>query len=186
MVRVSAKWAQRFGSRARALALLALLIPGMLSAGPVDEYEVKAAFIYNFTKFIEWPKNDFDAFNICILGEDPFGPSIDQLVKGKVANGKALQIRRLKDASEAKQCQIVYVRAEEKGKATQLVEAVRKTPVLTVGEQSNFGKIGGLVYLTMTDERVAFGINAAAADAAGLKVSAKLLSLAKSFKDGEK
>lgn len=182
---ILARITQRLGSLSRRL-VLALLVPGMFWAGPVDEYEVKAAFLYNFTKFIEWPKNDLEAFNICILGDDPFGSSLDEFVKGKVASGKALQIRRLKEAAEAKQCQIVYVRADERNKATQLIDAVRKTPVLTVGEQSNFGKIGGMVYMTMLDRHVGFGINAAVADAAGLRVSAKLLSLAKSFKDGQK
>jgi YfiR/HmsC-like len=163
-----------------------VMIPEIMSGQSVDEYEVKAAFLFNFTKFVEWPKNDSDAFNICILGDDPFGPNLDELVKGKVANGKKLQIRRLKDAPEAKQCQIVYVRGEEKNKASQVIDAVQKMPVLTVGERSAFGKMGGIVYLTMMDDHVGVGINAAAAESSGLKISAKLLSLAKSSKDGER
>ena len=183
---ILARGAQRFGGLARWLCLGLLLIPSLSDAQAIDEYEVKAAFLYNFTKFVEWPKNDSDAFSICILGDDPFGPTIDQLVKGKTVNGKKLSVRRLKEAVEAKQCQIVYVRAEEKNKAAQLIEAVQKMPILTVGERGGFGKIGGLVYLSMMDDHVGVGINAPAAEAAGLKVSAKLLSLAKTFKDGEK
>ena len=174
---------RRCGSWCGRLLLGLLFASGVACAQAADEYAVKAAFLYNFTKFIEWPKTDSDSFSICILGDDPFGSTLESLVKGKTANGKKLAVRRLKDAPEAKQCQIVYVRAEEKNKAAQLIEAVQKTAVLTVGERSEFGKMGGLIYLSMVDDHVSVGINAAATEASGLKVSAKLLSLAK---NGEK
>jgi len=159
-------------------------LPAISFGQAVDEYEVKAAFLYNFTKFIEWTKMpDSDVFNICILGDDPFGIALDQLVKGKAAYGRKIQIQRLKEPVEARQCQIVFVRREEETKAAKLVEAVRGTQALTVSERGKFARTGGMVYLSTKDGHVSVGINPAAAETAGLKVSAKLLSLAKNFKD---
>lgn len=170
---------QRLGRWTCSVGLVLAVASGVAFAQTADEYEVKAAFLYNFTKFVEWPRNDSDSFSICILGDDPFGSAIDQLVKGKTANGKRLEVRRIRDVSEAKQCQIVYVRAEEKSKAAQLLDAVQKMPILTVTERGGSGKSNCLVSLSMVDDRVSLGINAAAVESSGLKISAKLLTLAK-------
>src|SRR5438132_11379739 len=115
------------------LFLTTIVLSTSVFAQTADEYEVKAAFLYNFTKFVEWPTLPAtDAFNICILGDDPFGGTLDQLIKGKTAYNRKIQIRRLKDPLEARQCQIVFVRHEEEAKAAQLVEAIRGMQVLTV------------------------------------------------------
>ena len=166
------------------MAVAFVVIPRVACGQTADEYEVKAAFLYNLTKFVEWPRSDSESFSICILGDDPFGPTINQLVKGKTVNGKRLEIRRIKEAAEARQCQIVYVRSEEKHKAAELLDAVQKMPVLTVTEQSGSGKSSCLVYLSTIDDHISLGINAAAAESSGLKISAKLLMLAKT--SGEK
>ena len=101
---------------------LLLLIPLTASAQELDEYAVKAAFLYNFTKFVEWPSSGgqvpFLIFKLCILGDDPFGPALDQAVRGKTgASGRPMEVRRIKDPAEARQCQIVFVKKQEEDKA---------------------------------------------------------------------
>jgi hypothetical protein len=168
---------------ARWLFAVLLLLPGMVFAPVADEYEVKMAYIYNFTKFVEWPKpGGSSVFAICIVGDDPFGLSLDQLVKGKTANSISILVRRLKEPAEARQCQIAFVRQQEEAKAAKLIEAVRGLPVLTVGEGAKFANGGGMISFSMKDERVVFGIDLHAAESADLKISAKLMTVAKSFK----
>jgi hypothetical protein len=164
--------------------VVAMMLIATAGAGQAaEEYEVKAAFIYNFTKFVEWPTTtDSPSFAICILGDDPFQSSIDRLAAGKVVGSRPVQVRRLKEGAEGRQCQIVFVGASERAKASRLVEAVRGTSVLTVGESIEFLRIGGMFYLSMADNHVSVVINPAATDAARLKVSAKLMTLAKVYK----
>ena len=150
-----------------------------------DEYEVKAAFLYNFTKFVEWPAaaEPSPSFVICVLGDDPFESVIDRMAAGKKVNGRTLQIRRLKEAAGARQqCHIVFVGAAEKAKAAKLIEITKGTPVLTVGESREFVRTGGHVFLSTEMGHVRVVINDAATQAAGLKVSAKLMTLATIFK----
>jgi hypothetical protein len=170
------------------LAMLAVLLWPVLGAASIsqsaDEYEVKAAFLYNFTKFVEWQSMpSSDAFDICILGDDPFGDSLDQLVKGKMAYSRRIRVRRLRQPVEARQCQIAFVRQDEDSKLEKLVEAVRGAQVLTVSEDRSFARMGGMVFLRMKDGRIGVGINVQATESAGLKVSAKLLTIAKNVND---
>jgi hypothetical protein len=174
-----------------ATRLMFLLIVGALAlveafAQSADEYDVKSAFVFNFTKFVEWPNlPNSDSFKICMLGDDPFGGTLDRIVKGKVAYNQTIQIRRLKEPSEARQCQIVFVRGEEDTKAAKLLEAVRGMPVLTVSENRRFTKMGGMIVLYMKDGHVSVSINVQPAETAGLKISAKLMSLAKKDENEE-
>jgi hypothetical protein len=164
------------------LLLLATLV-GISSGQSVDEYEVKAAFLYNFTKFVEWPRAiDSGSFSICVLGDDPFESAIDRLVNGKTVGGHPLQVRRIKDGADSRQCQIVFLSASEKGKASKLVETVRGSAVLTVGESQDFLRMGGMVFLATEKDRVNVVINAAATDGVGFKISAKLMTLARLYK----
>ena len=163
------------------LVLFQLFVPAGTGQS-VEEYEVKAAFIYNFTRFVEWPASESSSFAICILGDDPFQTTIDKLTNGKLVGNRPVQIRRLKDGVEARQCQIVFVSASERAKATRLVESVRGTPVLTVGESTDFLRMGGMFYLSTADNHVSVVINPVATEAARLKVSAKLMTLAKVYK----
>lgn len=165
------------------LGVMAALVPYASGKQAFDEYQIKAAFLYNFTKFVEWPRVDGDAFRICVLGDDPFGPAIDKTVEGKTTGGKALRIMRIKDPAAAKECHMVYVREGEKAKAQQMIEAVRGLPVLTVGENTAFAHMGGVIHISNANERVEIGVNPAAASSQGLKISAKLMSLAKTYKE---
>lgn len=169
-------------SRSCLLAAWIALAPAAQAQQAVDEYAIKAAFLLNFTKFVEIPQPaDAPNFLICIFGEDPFGAAIDQVVKGKTANGRAIQVRRLKEPSEARQCQIAFVQRDESSKAAKVIQAAKGAPVLLVGEQREFTRIGGTMYFSMNDNHVGVVVNPPVAERAGLKISAKLLSVAKIF-----
>jgi hypothetical protein len=168
--------------RVRAAALLlALGFHAVSRAEEPLEYQVKAAYLLNFTKFVEWPASAFAASNspiaICILGDDPFGSALDQMVAGEVVNGRGIVIRKMKSEPALKTCQMLFVSLSEK-------DPHRLLPglgpgVLTVGEGENFIREGGMIGFVMENRHVRFGINQAAAEAAGLKVSSKLLNVAR-------
>jgi hypothetical protein len=160
-----------------------VIFPAHFAGQEQDEYAVKAAFIFNFSKFVEWPPaGSAGPFAICILGDDPFETTIDRLTQGKTAYGRAIQIRRVREAADAKTCQIVFAGAAERDKAARLVSAIRGTSVLTVGETPEFLRMGGMIALTMEDSHVNIVINTSATQTSNLKVSAKLLMLAKIYK----
>ena len=165
------------------LLLISLLGRPTNSRGQnIDEYEVKAALLYNFTRFVEWPRAiDSQFFTICILGDDPFRSALDRLTRGKVAHGHPIQVRRAKDGAETKQCQVVFVSAAEGSKAEGLIEATRGSPVFTVGESQDFVRIGGMIFLSMERNQISVVIHKAVTDSEGFKISAKLMTLAKIY-----
>ena len=154
----------------------------LAQAPAATEYEIKAAFLYNFAKFVEWPPEALAAPSapivIGVLGTDPFGHTLDQIVADKQIGGHPLVIKRLKDASEADGCQIVFVGASDRTALKRLVQSKTRHAILTVGEMEGFAQEGGIIQFVIQDNKVRFQINAAAADKAGLKISAQLLKLA--------
>lgn len=146
-----------------------------------SEYDVKAAFLLNFAKFTEWPASAFadsDApIAICILGKDPFGRTIDELVQGEAANGRKLAVRRVDEPAAAQACQMVFVSGPGKI-AAKSVSGLGKG-VLTVGEGEGFVRDGGIIGFVVENRRVRFDINQTAAETAALKLSSKLLSVAR-------
>ena len=117
------------------LALL-LAVPGAAPAQTAEEYAVKAAFLYNFTKFVDWPAAAFpDAgvFKICVLGDDPFGGSL-QAIAGEQVGGRKLKVARTDSVSRASGCQILFISHSERDRIPQILAAVKGTPVLTVGD----------------------------------------------------
>jgi len=147
------------------------------------EYRVKAAFLLNFTKFIEWPASSFEASDspiaVCILGDDPFGTVLDQILAGEVVNGRKLSIQRLKRAPAPRSCQVLFVSRSEKDSPKALPSPGKG--VLTVGEGEDFVREGGMIAFLIENRRVRFDINETAADNAELKLSSKLLSVARSI-----
>jgi hypothetical protein len=167
---------------------LALLAPGLgrclaedLSSG--DEYQVKALFLYNFAKFVEWPAA-MRSGPICIgiLGSDPFGDVLDRAVAGKIVNGRGFMVKRFSSEMEARQCHIVFVSVADKRRVGSIVEGLKGRGVLTVGDSHGFAESGGVINFVIMDDRVRFEVNIRAAEEAGLKLSSKLLSLAKSVR----
>jgi hypothetical protein len=152
----------------------------------VGEYQVKGAFLLNFTRFVDWPPEVFkgpDApIAICILGENPFGPGLDRAARDTVVSNRAVSVRLVSDGQQASQCQIVFVMASERKRARALLEALRGRSVLTVGESEGFLAGGGVVNFRLEGDKVRIEISTVAADRAALHISAKLLSLAQSGK----
>ncbi len=172
--------------RTRCLALL-LAAGRMGGAQAIDEYRVKAAFLYNFAKFVEWPPDAFkspaDPITICVLG-NPFGDRLTATINGKQIDERRLVVRELPDAAKASGCQILFVAGEKK--RGDLLGQVKMSPVLTVGETGGFAAAGGVVAFKLEDGRVRLQINVFAADRARLRISSKLLSLAEIITEGKK
>lgn len=178
----STRWGWR---RTAAIAGLALLLYGGRAAGQSSqptEYQVKAAFLVNFAKFIDWPPSSFASaqapFSICILGTDPFGPAIDETLRGQMLDGRTVMVQRVRDAAGLRACQIGFISASEKTHLQSILDAVRGANVLLVGESAGFAAAGGAIQFQVQDQRIRFSINPESAERAGLHVSSKLLSLA--------
>lgn len=172
------------------LGLLVLMLWPVVGANDVQaeadwrtEYEVKGAFLYNFAKFVEWPTDAFpgpEAFvRICVLGQDPFGDDLAQLVEGKTVNGRRLQIVHVRDVQQAKACQILFVASSERQQIGAILQSLTRASVLTVGDTPGFAQAGGVINFVLDQDRVRFEINLKAAERARLKISARLLTVAK-------
>lgn len=175
-----------------------LLLVGVAASAPTTraqaatpgEYQLKAAFLFNFAKFIDWPPASFPgpqaSFSICILGVDPFGHSMDELLQGKTIADRRVSIERSKQVADVRHCQMVFVSSSEKSRVREILDGLRGTSVLVVGETDGFAAAGGAIQFAIEDNHVHFVINTDAAERAGLKVSSNLLSLAHVVHDGEK
>jgi hypothetical protein len=165
---------------------LALAPPGRgLAADPeaVSEYQVKAAFLYNFTKFVEWPNSSFAATNaafvIGIVGNDPFGGTLDEVVKSGQAHGRLLQVKRLKSGDRIGDCQILFVSRSETGNIESFLQDLGQQPVLTVGDAEGDAARGLMINLIVVKGSVKMEINRQRAEQSHLQISSKLLGLAK-------
>ena len=147
----------------------------------VDEYQVKAAYLYNFAKFVEWPAGAFaastDPIVFCVLGQNPFGRFLTEALNGKTIDSRPLGLRQISDPAQAAQCQVVFVSTSERKRLRAILEAMRGRGVLTVGECEDFTSQGGIVRFLLDEDRVRLEFNLDAAASAGLKISSRLLSL---------
>jgi hypothetical protein len=165
------------------VAVLALVLHAgsAIAAGPehgrFDEYQVKAAFIFNFAKFVAWPDAPGTPIVIGIAGEDPFGELLDNAVRGKTAAGRSIEVRRLGENDDLRGCSILFVSSSEKRRAADLIRRAGDG-VLTIGDLPQFTQDGGIVRFFLENNRVRFQINAKAAERSGLKIHSQLLSLA--------
>jgi hypothetical protein len=163
------------------LVLLALLSSAAVAQAP-SEYDVKAAFLYNFTKFVEWPPSAFssggDPLQVCILGEDPFGRSLPSVLEGEEVQGRTLRLRRVTHLFDPGLCHILFVSRSERERVPAILAVVEGAPMLTVSEIDGFVDRGGVINFRLVSGKVRFEINQTAAERAGLKVSSKLLRLA--------
>ncbi len=152
--------------------------------GSAPEYQLKAAFIYKFATYIRWPAtSSADAttpFVIGVIGKDPFGPALDDVVQGQRAQGRIIVIRRLRRLAEAVRCELLFVSSSERGNLREIFAAVRGASVLTVGDMDQFAERGGMINLVTTEgHHIHFDINKGAIDRAGLKAPSQLLGLAR-------
>jgi hypothetical protein len=157
---------------------------------PPKEYQVKAAFLYNFGKFVQWPATAFSGPNaplvICVLGTDPFEGALDQVLSGKTISNRPISVRRPANLSEAKSCHILFVGTSEKNNLAQITQSLSQIAVLTVSDLPHFVEQGGSIQFLIEHENVHFEINLGAAQRAGLKISSKLLQVAQSVIGGDR
>lgn len=167
------------------LLLAATPSTGSPPRDPLPEYPVKAAFLYHFVEFVEWPQASPlppDTVTIGVLGRDPFGDVLDKAVLAKVAAGRTLVIRRFASASALEPCAILFISSSEMGHLPEILAHLQGAPVLTVGEADRFARRGGMIGFFFEDNRVRLEVNRAAAERAGLRVSSKLLAVARLVK----
>jgi len=173
--------------------IIPALLTMALSASPAlckaddmaaPEYRIKAAFLYNFARFVSWPDSATgnNGFSLCVLGTDPFGELVDSLA-GKPVHNQELVIRRLHDLAPEENCQLVYISNENMIDLDTTLSLLKDQPVLTVSDMDDFITRGGIIRLRLVDKKVRFDINIDAANTAGLTISSKLLSLARFVRD---
>jgi hypothetical protein len=146
------------------------------------EYQVKAAFLFNFAKFVDWPARKFTEADspliIGIVGSDPFGGLLEEAVQDKRINDRTVTVRHIGSMEELRKCHIIFVSRSEAERLGPILAEVRGDNVLTVGETDKFISHGGMINFVMVGDTVHFQINDSAARHAGLKISSKLSSLA--------
>jgi len=145
------------------------------------EYQLKATFLFNFAKYVEWPNQAFprpDApFTICLAG-DPFQGAVEQTVAGERLDGRLFAVKRIGQGDGVRECHILYVATSEARRSADIISSVGNLPILTVGEPEDFINTGGMIRFTESGHRIKFQINPDAAERASLKVSSRLLRLA--------
>ena len=174
------RWSLKFLA---ACAVLGVLGRAEGQGRAVSEYEVKAAFLYSFAKFIEWPPDALpgneDTFVITILGEDPFGGSLDDILRDKRVGDRRVVVRRVPRGQDVGPSQIVFISDSESQQLPGLLKRFQGAAVLTVGEADHFAERGGVVGLRTEKNRIRLDINLAVAERARLKISSELLKLAR-------
>jgi hypothetical protein len=156
----------------------------LLAQSPTgSEYGIKAACLMNFARFVEWPATAFPAADtpvtIGILGDDPFGNLFDKTVKDETIQGRPIVLKRAKRVADLNMCQLVFISRSERNRYPQILAGLAQDGVLTIGESEDFASHGGIITFCVQSNKVQFEINHPAAERAGLKMSAKLLQLAR-------
>lgn len=164
------------------IAVISLVLVNCARADAPTEYQLKAAFLYKFAKFVEWPAGTFQDSSspilIGVLGEDPFGNSLDETVKGKTVDNRRLVIKHANSVGDLMNCQIIFVSASENGRMSKIVDKLKGQSILTVGESDRFARLGGIINFDMQDNRISLQVNVEEAKRSKLKISSKLLRLA--------
>jgi hypothetical protein len=167
----------RFRHFSAGFVALLFLFAISLSAA-LNEYQIKAGFLFQFTKFIDWPEESIpqSTLTLCVLGKDPFGPVLDQL-QGETVKGRSVEIQRV-GMGNIDRCQLLFVSPSEESRMPGILNAVKGKNILTVGEASRFLDQGGMIRFFIQDNKIRFEINNKEAQDSGLKISSKLLKIA--------
>jgi YfiR/HmsC-like len=145
------------------------------------EYEVKAAYLYNFGRFVAWPDQGSrkdEPFEICVLGQDPFGPALDATVSGETIEGENVAAKRIEKPQEIDSCRILFISSSEDSRLDKILEALDKSRVLTVSDIPQFSQRGGMIQFVSERNRIRFEVNLTNAENAGLNLSSELLKVA--------
>jgi hypothetical protein len=150
------------------------------------EYQVKAAYLFNFGKFVHWPPGSGEArtnrFRICVLGRNPFGSALEGLT-GQIISGRSVATRAISRPQNAGKCDVLFVGASEQDHLSEILAAIQKQSILTVSDMPHFVARGGMIEFVIQDNKVRFQVNRAAAETAGLSLSSDLLKLAVNVKN---
>lgn len=149
-------------------------------AKPTD-YQVKAVYLYNFGRFVAWPDkllHPQDPFTICVLGQDPFGQTLDAMLAGETISGRTVIAKRVSAPQDSINCQIVFLSAAESSSVVRTIEALNKHEILTVSDMPEFTNRGGMIQFVVEGKKVRFEVNLTAAQRAGLTLSSDLLKVA--------
>lgn len=167
--------------------LLEAWLPGVPArAGDADapypEYQVKAAFLYHFTKYVEWPPDAFASAGpgivLGVLGEDPFQGAVEDVIRDRTVEGRPLSWKRFDDPPRPGECHVLFIGSADAARLKKALEKMKTMPILTVGESEEFGRAGGIAWFRMEGNKVRFAINLDATRRAGLKISSRLLGVA--------
>jgi hypothetical protein len=162
--------------------LLTALLGAVVSAQEVNEYYIKAAYVYNLTKFVEWPpqvfKNGSDPIVICVAGQSPIQEALLEAVKGESIDGRKLLVRQFPAAGQAG-CHVLFIAAPERKRTRSILEDLKTQGTLTIGETEDFLDEGGAVNFKLEGNKVRIEVNLSAVEVHGLRISPKLLSLAR-------
>jgi hypothetical protein len=168
---------------AMALLFLTGSTPIQPQSAPSVEYQVKAAFLSNFAKFVEWPADAFVSektpITLCVFRYDPFGSALDEVIRGKTINNRELTARRVNELPDLKSCQLVFVSDREDKALSEIFKSVNGASVLIVGESADFAERGGAVQFFLENNKLRFAVNVDAVQRARLQISSKLLALAR-------
>jgi hypothetical protein len=179
------------------LPLAFWLVAGVLTIAPratlaqttSQEYHVKAAFLFNFAQFVEWPTNAFPtpqtSLVIGLLGDDPFGAVLDEMVRGEIVNGHPLVVQRYRRLEEINTCHILFVSSSERRQMEQILAKVKDRNLLTVGEWDGFAQQGGMIRFITEKNKIRFRVNLDATKNANLTISSKLLKAAEIVTPGK-
>lgn len=163
-------------------ALLTLVPAPVLAAGEPTDRDVKAAFLYHFAQYVEWPEAAFASsqspFVLGVVGDGGFLPAISAAVADKSVAGRRIAVRAVRSPSESRECHMVFVTSSEVSRLPRVLGSLDSLPVLSVGDTAGFARAGGVIGLVIKDGKVGFQINPVAARRAGLRISSKLLRLA--------
>jgi hypothetical protein len=179
--RAPARWCAR---GLAALALLAAVVaPAAAQPAPTKEFQVKAVFLFHFTQFVDWPASAYkDAQAPCVigvLGDDPFGAYLDDLVRNEKIGEHPIVVRRYRAVGDIADCHVLFISSSEAGRLDPIMAGLKGRSILTVGDTEDFNRAGGIVRLFVTEQgKPGLWINVAAAKAVGLTISSKLLKAA--------
>ncbi len=164
------------------LAWLLMASGGSAQDSQPSEYQLKAAFLFNFAKFVEWPPAAFAEptapLIIGILGENPFGDVLEETVRGKSLNNHPLAVRTFRSVAESTNCHVLFISSSEKKRLPEILKGIEGSAVLTVSEIDRFTETGGMINFVSEGNKIRLKINDGAAKTAGLKIGSKLLGLA--------
>ena len=166
-----------------AILLLAAHGASASGAATLTEEQIKAGFLFNFIRFVEWPPRSYASpvspITVCVIGETGITPMLTEAANGRTVDGREVQVKRLKLNDDLHGCQLIYIPSTEPERWKALLERTSDTDTLTVGEDSSFTQEGGVLSFFIQDNRVKLALNLNAANRAGLRISAKLIAVSK-------